>query len=95
MKQKIWKYHTQHSYTTKNGQEFNFNSQLYMVGIYGIINNDPAMQVSFTPTQMVSLEKRLKKAFEKNEILNLQFSNLISVTKDKFGYVKIEQNETL
>lgn len=76
-------YHKTHSYKDK-GERVSFISQLYKIGVYGIVNGDPAMQMNLTPSQIVRLEKKLKQAQEKGEITDLEFGESITVT-DKSG----------
>lgn len=81
---KKWTYHKSHSFEHK-GVKVNFITQLYQVGVYGIINGDPATQGGFTPSGLVKLEQQLKKDAEKGEITNLEFGIPITVTEDKNG----------
>ena len=40
-KKKTWKYHTSHKYTrVETGRKFTFQTQLYKIGVYGIVNNN-------------------------------------------------------
>ena len=64
-------YHGHHSYVTDEGQKISFSSQLYQIGVYGIINNDPAQQGNFTPMQLKAAEKKLAKALDKGDIESL------------------------
>lgn len=75
---KKWKYHTSHNYK-RDGQEVSAITQLYQVGVYMIINSDPALQFNMTPNQMVSLERKLKKS---KDITDLEFGREITVIDD-------------
>jgi hypothetical protein len=77
-----WTYHTSHSYKTKDGKEISFQSQLYKIGVYGIVNNNPSMQMNTTPSHMVGLEKKLKVQEKKGEISNLVFGKEITVSNE-------------
>ena len=81
---KKWTYHRSHSFEHE-GRKVTFITQLYKVGVYGIINGNPAMQGSFTPSGLVTMERLLKKDAEKGEITNLEFGIPITVTKDENG----------
>jgi hypothetical protein len=90
-KSKKWKYHTSHTCTdVKSGQKITFVTQLYKVGVYGILNNDPAMQMNLTPNQMVLLEKKLNKDLKKGEIKDLKFGHEITVSDETGFYEEIE-----
>lgn len=86
-------YHRSHSYKLGN-IDVTFITQLYKVGIYGIINNDPDMQGSFTPARLVTLEKKLKKEEEEGEISNLEFGKPITVQKSKDGLLEEVDDQT-
>lgn len=72
-------YHQSYKYI-ENDKSVVFLTQLYRVGIYCIVNYDPIMQFSCTPTQLVNLEKKLKLAEKKGKITNLEFGIPITVT---------------
>ena len=80
-----WKYHTSHAYKTGEGKEISFMSQLYKIGVYGIVNNDPDMQISTTPGKMAILEKKLKKEQKEGKITDLVFGREITVS-DETGF---------
>lgn len=77
---KVYTYHTSHSFKDKEGNEHRFVTQLYAVGIYGILNGDPAMQGTYTPSQIVNIEKKQREAVQRLEITDLQFGRKIKVT---------------
>lgn len=81
-KKSRWTYHRCHSYKDGNGEEINFQSQLYKVGVYGIFNNDPAMQIATTPAQIVILEKKLKKQEKDGKISDLVLWGEITVSNE-------------
>lgn len=82
---KKWKYHVSHSYKIK-GKETKGITQLYQIGVYLIVNNNPQRQFNFTPNQMVTTERRLKKAFKEGEITDLEFGREITVIKNESGF---------
>jgi hypothetical protein len=85
-KPKSFTYHTYHSYTdVETGQNTNFMTQLYKIGIYGILNGDSAMQTTLDPSDMVRIEKSLKKMEQDGKIKNLQFNRPITVS-DTTGF---------
>jgi len=87
-KQKTYSYHTSHSFIVE-GKKQTFATQLYEIGVYGIFNNDPAMQGSFTPNDIVKIEKSLNKAFEKKEITDLTFGMPITVKEIDGFWAKV------
>ena len=82
---KKWNYHVTHSFKDK-GKETKGITQLYQIGVYMIIDNNPRLQFNITPNQMVSMERRLKKAFEKGEISDLEFGREITVIENEEGF---------
>jgi hypothetical protein len=78
---KKFKYHKSHSFVDSRGNKISFATQLYKIGIYGIVNNNPSMQGNFTPQQMVKIEKQLNKQKENGEITELTFSLPITIEK--------------
>ena len=89
MANKQWKYHKSHSFVFKN-KKYNVLTQLYRIGVYLIMNGDSSMQFTMTPAQMVTMERRMKKDFEKGVISDLEFGVPITVTTDEAGmYVEI------
>lgn len=86
---KKWKYHTSHSFKHGN-TEYSFITQLYQIGVYGIMNGRSDMQGNFTPNQIVSMEKRLRKDEEKGVISDLKFGNPITVTAQEDSGLYIE-----
>jgi hypothetical protein len=81
---KKWNYHVSHSYKIK-GRECVGLTQLYQIGVYLIVNNNPKLQFNITPNQMVSMEKRMRKSFEKGEITDLEFGREITVIENESG----------
>lgn len=75
-------YHTNHSYKDKDGTEVKFVTQLYQVGVYGIVNNNPALQGNFTPPAISKLEKKLKAEEAAGTITDLQFGPKIKVSDE-------------
>ena len=50
MANKKWNYHKSHSFVFgKEKTKISFLTQLYRIGVYGIMNNDAASQGNFTP----------------------------------------------
>jgi hypothetical protein len=84
-KTKKWKYHVTHSFKDK-GKETKGITQLYQIGVYMIVDNNPRLQFNITPNQMVSMERRLKKAFKEGEITDLEFGREITVIENEEGF---------
>lgn len=80
-KQKTISYHVSHSFVDNKGNTISFATQLYSIGVYGIVNNNSAMQGNFTPQQIVKVEKHLNKQKENGEITDLKFGRQIEVAK--------------
>lgn len=81
-----YKYHVTAKWKEKE-RTHSHVTQLYSIGVYCIVDNDPAMQFSLTPSKMVSLEKKLRKGVEKGEISDLEFGREITV-KEIDGFWK-------
>jgi hypothetical protein len=85
-----WTYHKQHSYIeVKTGTKSTLSTQLYFVGVYCILDNNPLQQFSLKPSKLVKIEKKLKEEQEKGIIKDLVFTNPITVTKTDNGFEKI------
>jgi hypothetical protein len=80
-KQKTITYHVSHSFVDSKGNTITFATQLYQIGVYGIVNNNPTMQGNFTPQQIVKIEKLVNKQKENGEIKDLNFGRQIKVAQ--------------
>lgn len=91
-KVKIYEYHVWNSFITKGGQKTDMLTQLYQIGIYAIINNDPAMQLNLTPKDIVKIEKDLNKRMLSGDITELEYGRSISVyeNEEEFWTEKID-----
>lgn len=59
VKNKTYKYHTSHSYKdVATGLTSQLITQLYQIGVYGIINNNPSLQFSTSPSKLVKTEAK-------------------------------------
>lgn len=86
-----WVYHTSHSFKL-NGKKMTMASQLYQIGVYVIINNDPSMQMNMLPNDIAKHEKKLKADEGSGIITNLEFGLPITVTLNADGfYEKVEE----
>jgi len=74
-------YHKSHSFKDTEGVSHSFLTELYKIGVYGILDGDPSMQGGYSPTQIVKIEKGLSKLAKKGKITDLQFGNPITVQK--------------
>lgn len=77
-------YHTSHSYI-ENDISISAITQLYEIGVYMIVNGDPALQFNLTPNKIVRFEKKLIKAEKEGKIKDLKFGRAITVT-DESGF---------
>lgn len=81
-----WTYHIFHSYK-RGDDEYSFLTQLYKsLGVYGIVNSDPAMQGAYYPKDIVKIEKKLNKDFEQGIITDLKYGRSITVIEDEDGF---------
>lgn len=78
---KKWNYHTAYYFKDKEDNKHNILTQLYEIGVYIIQDSNPSMQGNMTPNQMVSLERKLKKAEKNKEISELTFGMPITVSE--------------
>lgn len=95
-KKKPVKFHSSHSFNFE-GQKFTFIFQLYTVGIYGVLNvdGDHRMQGSYTPKEVIMLEKDVVKRFEEGEIQDLKFGVEIVAQENSHGlYERIYPENT-
>jgi len=80
MREKKWTYHRSHSFI-EDGREVTAITQLYKVGVYMIVNNDPSLQFSLEPKDIVLIEKELLQKVKKGKISDLLFGREVIVTK--------------
>ena len=79
---KTFTYHKSHSfYDVKLKRPTTFTTQLYSLGIYGIINNNPALQFNYKPNDIVKGEKQLKKLQANGGIRDLVFGAAITIAE--------------
>ena len=93
-KKKVWAYSPCHSFTLitpKGSIDSKMQSQLYKIGVYVILDDNPSMQFGLTPARIMGVEKKLKKDEIAGKITNLVFSSPIKVTTDDDGFfIQIE-----
>lgn len=75
-------YHKSHTFTDNKGDKHSFITQLYQVGVYGILDGNSGMQGNFTPSQIKRMENNLQKAKDKGEIKSFELGILITVTDE-------------
>lgn len=85
-------YHQTHSFTDEKGVNHTLATQFYQTGIYGILDNNSSMQMSFTPGKLLKIEKKLIKQEKEGMISNLSFGSAITVS-DESGLWKIISRE--
>ncbi|MFZ1559598.1 MAG: hypothetical protein WAT37_06710 [Saprospiraceae bacterium] len=74
-------YHKSHSFVdVESGISYNFITQLYKVGIYGILNGDAGSQGNFTPQGIRKMEKALTKLQSEEKIKDLVLGVPITVS---------------
>ena len=93
-KSKKWKYPIHLSFvvpTKEHGDvKQSLQTQLYQIGVYGIWNNNSSEQGSYTPNQLVSLVRKLRKAEEKGEIKDLELGREITVSDETGFFVEVD-----
>jgi hypothetical protein len=81
-KLKTFTYHKSHSFVdVQTGEKITFATQLYQIGVYGIINNNSSMQGNYEPKDIVKTEKNFVKLQEKGIIKDLVFGTPITVAQ--------------
>lgn len=78
-------YHKSHTFIDKNDMKHSFITQLYKVGVYGILDNNSAFQGNFNPKDIRNMEKGLQKAVDNETIKSFELGTPITVT-DKSGF---------
>jgi hypothetical protein len=81
-KLKTFTYHKSHSFVdVETGQKITFATQLYQIGVYGIMNNNSSMQGNYEPKDIVKAEKNFVKLQEQGIIKDLVFGTPITVAQ--------------
>jgi hypothetical protein len=81
-KLKTFTYHKTHSFVdTKTGITMTFATQLYQIGVYGILNNNSNLQSCYEPKQIVKAEKNFIKLQKDGLIKDLVFGTPITVAE--------------
>ena len=78
-------YHKSHSFIDNEEKSHTFLTQLYKIGVYGILDNDSNFQGDFTPQQIKKIESNLQKQVDNKEIKEFTLGIPITVT-DKTGF---------
>ena len=81
-KLKTFTYHKSLSFVdVETNEKYSFATQLYQIGVYGIMNNNSASQGSYEPSQLIKAENKFKKYQEAGLIKDLTFGTPITVAK--------------
>lgn len=81
-KLKTFTYHKSHSFiVVENGVKITFATQLYQIGVYGIMNNNSSMQGNYEPKDIVKAQKNFVKLQEQGIIKDLVFGTPITVAQ--------------
>lgn len=83
-------YHKSHKFVDNNGNEHTFQTQFYQTGIYGILDNDPTMQGSFTPNKIRSIEENLEKQLKEGLIKSYKLGIPITVSNESGLWKEVE-----
>lgn len=86
-------YHKSHTFV-ENSTKIECITQLYGIGVYLIVNNNPAEQYTMQPKDIVRLEEHLKEAEKKGNITNLEFGMPITVTKESGLWEEVKIKRT-
>lgn len=76
----------------ETGKQFSFMTQLYQIGVYFIMNNDPSAQAGLSPSQMQKMCKQLKKELDNGIITDLVFGREITVSENENNSLWYEVN---
>jgi len=86
-KQKTWKYPIWAKVYQGDKVVVSMMTQLYQIGVYGIMNNNPSQQGSFSPSQMVKQMKQFRPENLKEGMdLRVEFGREITVTENEDGF---------
>ena len=81
-KLKTFTYHKSHSFVdVESGQKITFATQLYQIGVYGIMNNNSSIQGNYEPKDIVKAEKNFVKLQKQGIIKDLVFGTPITVAE--------------
>jgi hypothetical protein len=81
-KQKTFTYHKSLSFIDlESGQKHSFATQLYQIGVYGILDNNSSMQGNYEPKDLVKTETKLKKLQKAGVIKDLVLGTPITVAE--------------
>lgn len=77
-KKKEYVFHTQVRFKSPSG-DFQITMQVYQVGVYAIINNDPGQQITLHPDACAKAERKIKRDFDNGKISDLTMTNKVTV----------------
>lgn len=86
---KIYTYHKTIKVINNDDTTETLTTQLYNIGVYCIVNNDPRLQFTSSPPKLVKQEKELKKKVESKQIKSFELISPITVTKDDTGWIEV------
>jgi|JI9StandDraft_2_1071091.scaffolds.fasta_scaffold1468519_1 hypothetical protein len=90
-KLKTFTYHKSHSFVdVESGQKITFATELYQIGVYGIMNNNSSMQGHYEPKNIVKAEKNFVKLQEQGIIKDLVFGTPITVAEVNGFWEEVE-----
>lgn len=72
-------YHKSHKWVDYRDVEHTFVTQLYQIGVYCILDGNPALQGNFTPSQIVRIEAKLQKKLDNKKIKSFELGIPITV----------------
>lgn len=91
MANKIYSYYVSYSYfDIKLNKNISILTQLYLIGIYIIINNNPSEQYNLNPKDLVKIDKDINNNEKKNLIKDLIKGRKINVIETDNGYEEIK-----
>lgn len=88
-KPKSWTYYKSAKITYPDGRVDSYITQLYVIGVYIIWNNDPSCQGSLEPVDMSKMNKKIQKDVDAGEI-TCEFGFPITVIENEEGFVELK-----
>jgi len=83
-KKNKWTYYQAATITLPDGTQESYSSQVYMIGIYIIWNNDPSSQGNMKPAAMEKMCKKIQKDVDSGKISKVDWGTEVTV-KDLNG----------
>jgi hypothetical protein len=79
---KKYTYHKSHSFVGMEDDKHTFATQLYQIGVYGILDGNSSMQGNFKPAAIIKMEKNLVKLKKEGKIKSFELGVPITVSEE-------------